>query len=112
MALAIPCDVSDPGQVEAMVARAVERLGRVNILVNNAGVAPDAGAMPERISPDVFEQIVRVNLLGTWYGCHAVDTRMLRDGQSGSITNIAFDRGLERFDRFFGCLPGHQSGRD
>ncbi len=112
MALAIPCDVSDPGQVEAMVARAVERLGRVNILVNNAGVAPDGGTIPERMSPDVFEQIVRINLLGTWYGCHAVYTRMLRDGQGGSITNIAFDRGLERLDRFSGGLPGHQSSRD
>lgn len=62
MALAIPRNVSDPGQVEAMVARAVERFGRVDILVNNAGVAPDGGTMPERISPDVFEQIVPINL--------------------------------------------------
>jgi NAD(P)-dependent dehydrogenase (short-subunit alcohol dehydrogenase family) len=99
MMLAIPCDVSDPGQVEAMGARAVERFGRIDILVNNAVVAPDGGIMPER-TPDVFGQTVRINLLGTWYGRHAVDTRMLRDGQGGSIINIASIAGLSGLTDF------------
>jgi NAD(P)-dependent dehydrogenase (short-subunit alcohol dehydrogenase family) len=94
MAQAIPCDVSDPEQVEATVTSALERFGRVDILVNNAGVVPDGGMMPERLPRDVFEQTVRTNLLGTWYGCRAVGTRMLRDGKGGSIINIASIAGL------------------
>src|ERR1700752_2849325 len=47
--LVVPCDVTDPEQVEAMAAAAAERFGRVDILVNNAGLAADGAAVPERL---------------------------------------------------------------
>ena len=93
-ALAVTCDVGDPAQVEAMVATAAEHFGRIDILVNNAGVAVDGGIMPERIPNDLFEQTVRVNLLGSWYCCRAVGTLMLKDGKGGSIINIASGAGM------------------
>jgi NAD(P)-dependent dehydrogenase (short-subunit alcohol dehydrogenase family) len=88
-ALAVRCDVGDASQVGEMVARACKRFGRVDILVNNAGTAGDAGPGPERLPHASFEETVRVNLLGVWYGCQAVGARMLADGEGGSIINIA-----------------------
>ncbi len=70
-ALPVACDVGDVAQVEHLVARTIETFGRVDIVVNNAGVAADGGCMPENVPPDLFEQTVRVNLMGVWYLCRA-----------------------------------------
>jgi NAD(P)-dependent dehydrogenase (short-subunit alcohol dehydrogenase family) len=94
IAHAVTCDVADPVQVEALVAAAADRFGRVDILVNNAGTVADGGPMAERLADDVFEYVLRVNLLGTWYGCRAVAARMLADGKGGSIVNISSIFGL------------------
>ena len=93
-AIAVSCDVGDAAQVKHMVATAAEHFGRVDILVNNAGTAGDGGPVPERLPDELFEQTVRVNLLGTWYCCREVGERMLRDGKGGSIINIASIMGL------------------
>jgi NAD(P)-dependent dehydrogenase (short-subunit alcohol dehydrogenase family) len=89
-----PCDVTDVGAVEALVSHACDRFGRVDVLVNGAGVVADATFVPEKVPPAAFEQTVRVNLLGTWYGCQSAARRMLADGQGGSIVNIASIAGL------------------
>ena len=92
-AIALTCDVADPAQVEEMVAAVWAHFGRVDVLVNNAGTAGDGGPSPERLPHALFEQTIRVNLLGTWYGCQAAARRMLADG-GGSIINIASVLGL------------------
>ena len=88
-AMPYACDVADPDQVEAMVAAACERFGRVDVLVNNAGIVADGGIMPEKVPSDRFAQTIAVNINGVWYGCRAVGTRMLADGRGGSIINVA-----------------------
>ena len=93
-AISVMCDVSDSAQVKHMVATAVERFGRVDILVNNAGQSVDGGPVPERLPDEMFEQTVRVNLLGTWYCCREVGAHMLRDGKGGSIINISSSAGV------------------
>src|SRR5262249_22985128 len=93
-AFPIKCDISDPQQVRDLVQKTAAKFGRVDIMVNNAGVVPDAGMKPERIPNDVFEQNVRVNLLGTWYGCREAAQVMLADGKGGSIINNASIAGL------------------
>ncbi|GBD24062.1 3-oxoacyl-[acyl-carrier-protein] reductase FabG [bacterium HR29] len=92
--LAVRCDVADASQVAALAARAWEAFGRVDILVNNAGVSAEAGIFPERVPHELFEQTVRVNLLGTWYCCREFGARMLADGRGGSIVNVASIAGL------------------
>src|SRR5258708_14693278 len=99
-ALAVKCDVSDPHDVQALIQCAAKHFGRVDIMVNNAGIVPDAGMLPERIPYDVFEQNVRVNLLGTWYGCRQVAQVMLADGKGGSIINNASIAGLNGLGNF------------
>ncbi len=71
-ALALKCDVGNPDDVAAMVAAGWQHFGRIDVLVNNAGVAAEATIMPERIPHELFEQTMRVNVLGTWYCCRAV----------------------------------------
>lgn len=88
------CDVGDSAQVEKLIETAWSRIGRVDILVNNAGIVPDGGVMPEKVPHDLFEQTVRINLLGVWYCCRAAGARMLADGKGGSIINIASVSGM------------------
>lgn len=88
-AMFVACDVGNAAQVARMAAAVLEAWGRVDILVNNAGVAAEAGAMPEMVPPELFEETVRVDLLGVWYCCQEFGRSMLRAGRGGSIVNIA-----------------------
>lgn len=83
----VRCDVSDENDVVALFDDAVERFGRVDVLVNNAGVARDA--MIHRMSLADFQEVVDTNLLGTWLCTRAAVAHMLiRDG-GGSIVNVS-----------------------
>ena len=93
-ALALKCDVGNPDDVAAMVAAGWQHFGRIDVLVNNAGVAAEATIMPERIPHELFEQTMRVNVFGTWYCCQAIGARQLADGKGGSIVNIASIAGM------------------
>jgi NAD(P)-dependent dehydrogenase (short-subunit alcohol dehydrogenase family) len=88
-ALVVTCDVGVPGEVTAMVEQAWQHFGRVDVLVNNAGIAADAGIMPEKVPDELFGQTIQVNLNGLWYCCREAGARMLEDGKGGSIINIA-----------------------
>jgi 3-oxoacyl-[acyl-carrier protein] reductase len=83
---AISCDVSDPDQVEAMVQRAIARFGRIDILINNAGISMTYGRVGE-IDPRRWAYVIAVNLVGTFNCCHAVIPRMLKQGK-GKIFNL------------------------
>lgn len=88
-AVAVPCDVTDPDQVEGLLDEATASAGRVDVMINNAGTAGDGGPVPERLPHELFEATIRVNLLGVWYGCRAAGARMLADGRGGSIVNVS-----------------------
>ena len=60
------CDVTDPATVKAAVAAAWEMFGRVDVLVNNAGVVAEVGMMPERIPDEVFAQTMNTNVNGVF----------------------------------------------
>ena len=92
--LAVKCDVGNAEDVALMVAAAWQHFGRIDILVNNAGVVAEATIVPEKIPHELFEQTMRVNVLGTWYCCREVAARQLADGKGGSIINIASIAGL------------------
>jgi 3-oxoacyl-[acyl-carrier protein] reductase len=78
-------DVTDEGSVTAAVARATE-LGRLAVLVNNAGVADDDLLL--RLDPDRFDRTIEVNLRGAYLTSRAALRPMLR-ARSGRIVNVA-----------------------
>jgi NAD(P)-dependent dehydrogenase (short-subunit alcohol dehydrogenase family) len=90
-AMAVRCDVAVEADVVALVAHAVERFGKVDIMVNNAGVS---SPMPAEDEPtDEFRAVVEVNLVGLFVGCREAGRVMLERG-GGSIVNVASILGL------------------
>jgi NAD(P)-dependent dehydrogenase (short-subunit alcohol dehydrogenase family) len=63
--LAISADVTDQGAMLAAVAETVERFGGLDVVVANAGIAPE-GATARTMPPEEWEKVVEVNLLGVW----------------------------------------------
>ena len=88
------CDVTDPTTVRAAVAASWETFGRVDVLVNNAGVIAETGIMPERIPDEMFAQTMNTNVNGLFTCCREVGSRQLADGKGGSIINVASVAGL------------------
>jgi 3-oxoacyl-[acyl-carrier protein] reductase len=85
--IAVECDVSDRAQVERMVARTESELGPVDLLVANAGTAPDEDAAWE-VEPEEWWRTFEVNVLGVYLCNRAVIPGMLERGR-GRIVNVA-----------------------
>lgn len=90
-ALAVTVDVRDDGSVAALVERAVARFGRLDVMVNNAGIADPGPAEDEPTS--TFRGVLDVNLAAVFSGCREAARVMLPRG-SGSIVNVASALGL------------------
>src|SRR3954451_20540165 len=85
--LAVRCDVTDREQVTAAVARTVDELGSVDILVNNASTLDHVGQFPDQ-SPELWERDLRVNLSGAFNCAQAVWPHM-KERKWGRIVNMA-----------------------
>ena len=88
---AIPCDVSDEASVEAMATAAVERLGTVDVLVNNAGIARSNPV--KRLPLEEWNRILAVNATGTFLCTKAFLEGMIERGW-GRVINVASVAGL------------------
>ncbi len=96
-AIGMRCDVRDPEQVQTVCERTMEELGRLDVLVNNAGTA--WGAPAEEMPLEGWQKVVDVNLTGVFVFSQAAG-RMMIDLGGGSIVNIASVAGLRA------SLPG------
>ena len=91
-AAAILADVTDPVQVEKMVAGTLDAFGSVDILVNNVGVI--SFGKPEEISRHEWTDSIALNLNSTFFCCAAAARQMIRQ-QGGKIVNIASSSGIK-----------------
>ena len=89
--LAIAVDVSSADGVTAMVDRALSYAGRVDVLVNAAGIWPRHPFL--EVSEAEWRQVLEVNLTGTFLCCKAVAPHMIQQG-GGKIVNLASGRGV------------------
>jgi|TARA_B110000263_G_C15286762_1_gene501213 gluconate 5-dehydrogenase len=92
--VAIACDVTKSSDVTNMFDIAETQFGRVDVIVNNAGQIAESGTVAEKITDEMFEETVQVNLVGLWYCCREAGQRMLLDGKGGSIINLSSVAGL------------------
>jgi NAD(P)-dependent dehydrogenase (short-subunit alcohol dehydrogenase family) len=85
--IAVQADCGDVPSIEAMVARTVKELGRIDIIVNNAGVTRSAYLMD--LTEDDWDRIHRVNAKGVFFCLQAAAREMIKQGKGGRIINIA-----------------------
>lgn len=86
VATAVRCDVTNPSDVDALLAHAVDTFGSLDVLVNNAGITRDATM--RTMTEDQFEQVITTHLTGTWNGTRKATT-IMREQQSGAIVNLS-----------------------
>jgi sorbitol-6-phosphate 2-dehydrogenase len=97
--LFIKTDVSRKADIESMVGEVKGRYGRIDFLVNNAGILiPRLLVDPlgkEEITEDVFDRMVSINQKGAVFCAQAVAREMIKDGVKGVIINMSSESGLE-----------------
>ncbi|MBX0326304.1 SDR family oxidoreductase [Oscillochloris sp. ZM17-4] len=83
----VPCDVSDLGQVQALVQRAIDAFGQIDIWVNNAAISgPFAPTLD--VPPEEWRRVIEVNVFGCYHGCVSVLPHMI-ERRSGKIINLS-----------------------
>jgi 3-oxoacyl-[acyl-carrier protein] reductase len=95
-ALVTPCDVTDEAQVVQMVSRALETFGRVDILVNAAGVTGPVETPVQDISAEEFRAVLDTNIVGTFLPIKHVLPGMIAR-RYGKIVNISGTSGLRGY---------------
>jgi NAD(P)-dependent dehydrogenase (short-subunit alcohol dehydrogenase family) len=92
-AASLEADIRKAEACDAVVAVALERFGRVDVLVNNVGIGGGGDGPAHRLTEDAFDRITAVNLKGTWLMAKAVLPGMREQG-AGAIVNISSLAGI------------------
>ncbi|HLP99641.1 MAG TPA: SDR family oxidoreductase [Candidatus Limnocylindria bacterium] len=90
-ALALACDVKSPASIQEVVDTALARFGRIDILINNAGIS--WGAPAEQMPLEDWTKVLDTNLTGTFLCAQAIGKVMIKQGR-GKIINVASVAGL------------------
>lgn len=91
--ITVQADITDEDQVKTLAERAASEFGRVDILINNAGVSQLSYTATEDLSKAEWDNIIGINLTGTFLCCKHVGKEMIKGG-GGSIINIATTAGI------------------
>ncbi|HBU12733.1 MAG TPA: hypothetical protein DEB31_08420 [Clostridiales bacterium] len=100
--ITVKTDVTDKAQVEDMAARVHGQFGKIDILVNSAGIAYLQDAVD--FEEDMWDRVMAVNVKGTFLPCQAVGRYMLRQ-KSGRVVNISSVRGMQGRARDMAYAP-------
>ena len=85
--LALVTDVAEKVRVDALVSGAITTFGRIDVMVNNAGIAPVMDFL--EVSPETFDRVMGVNLKGAFLGTQAAARAMIAQGGGGVIVNMS-----------------------
>lgn len=85
--LMVRADVSKQGDVVALIDAAVHQFGAIDIMVNNAGIAPVVDFLD--VTDELLSRVLDVNLKGAFYGTQAAGRRMIEQGRGGVIINMS-----------------------
>lgn len=86
-AVFVKCNVTDSTAVDALVKAAIDKFGRLDIMVNNAGIGTMGGLLD--VTNDAWAKTIGVNLSGVLYGARAAANAMKDGGVKGSIINMS-----------------------
>ncbi len=96
--LALTADIGRVEDVETMVQQTVETFGRIDVLVNAAGISPFY-TRAEKLTPEMWDSLMAVNLRGTFLCCQAAGKIMLTQKGGGSIINVSSAGGVVALPR-------------
>src|SRR5690606_29405527 len=91
--LSVEADVRDPAAVESAIRSVIERYGRLDLAVNNAGIPGPAGVPVHELEIDAWREVIDTDLTGIFYGMKYEIPAMLQNG-SGVIVNMSSANGL------------------
>ena len=94
-AVGVAGDVSKKADVQKMVDTAVKKFGKLDIMVNNAGVFTTSPITD--LSEDDWQKVIDIDLKGTYLGCQSAAKQMIKQGKGGKILNIASIAGVVGF---------------
>lgn len=87
-AILLHADIRDREQVRRMVDEAYAHFGRIDVLVNNAGIYPPATPIAD-VEEEMWRSVLETNLYGEFFTAQAVAERMMADGTQGRIVNLS-----------------------
>jgi 3-oxoacyl-[acyl-carrier protein] reductase len=90
--LVIECDVTNPAQVEAMMTQIQERVGGLDVLVNNSGIIRDRTI--KKMTAEEFESVLRVNVTGTFNVTKGAAAILRKDGRVINLSSVSGQMGL------------------
>ena len=94
-------DVSDSAQVDGMLESVLDHFGKVDILVNNAGSRPGKDRVPVvELEEEAFDEVMRVNVRGTYLCSRALARHMVERGSGGKIISISSGAGKKGIARY------------
>lgn len=93
-----PCDVTNRPEVDALVKKAVEAYGRLDIMFNNAGIYR-GGKLFHEFTEEELEACWTVNVKGTWHGCQEAVKQFIAQGDGGNVINLVSTAGLQGHPR-------------
>src|SRR6516162_1600517 len=95
--IASHADVRDYQQLKGVLDGAVSRLGRLDIVIANAGIAPMTFGDEDRLGEVAFRDVIDVNLIGAWNTCRVAMPHLIRGGRGGAIVLTSSTAGIKGY---------------
>ena len=109
VAKTFPADLSDPSQVDSTVAKAVEALGPIDILINNAGASWGAPMLDHPL--EAWNKVMNLNLTALFLVTQSVGKRCMVPRRKGKIVNVASIAGLKGQDNSYMATIGYNTSK-